>query len=278
LKLDVETGIFADDTLIQPINYKGKYVASRGPINLPPSPQGMPVVFTAGGGEYGYDFAATKADAMYGNPPTLEYAVAFWKSTSASIIEAGRNPDNFTVFNGIGVSIASSEKEALERRAKLDEFGEPKSRLRYLSYMLNIPLERLNIDAPIPAALLEKAYPNSSDYRSKYAYELALKGFTIREVLAHGPINYHPVFLGTPESIADKLQQWFEAGTGKGFNIIGDTGLSSLADFIDQVVPILQKRGLLRTEYSGSTLRDHLGLPYRNGFAAFETKELVAAH
>ncbi|WP_256013719.1 NtaA/DmoA family FMN-dependent monooxygenase [Desertivirga xinjiangensis] len=276
LKLDVASGVFADDKLIQPINFQGEYVSSRGPINLPPSPQGMPVIFTAGGGEYGYNFAATKADAMYGNPPTLEYAAAFWQQLSASIKHSGRNPDQFTIFNGIGVSIASSEKEALERRIALDELGEPVRRQQYLSHMLSIPIAGLDIDAPIPDHLLKLARPNRTDHRSQYAYDLAMKGFTIREVLAHGPINYHPVFLGTPESIADKLQQWFEAGVGKGFNIIGDSGLSSLADFVEQVVPILQKRGLLRSEYTGSTLREHLGLPYRNGFAEFETKSAHA--
>lgn len=88
-------------------------------------------------------------------------------------------------------------------------------------------------------------------------------------------LNY---FAGTPERIADKLQHWFEAGVGKGFSIVSDSGLSSLTDFVEQVVPILQKRGLLRTEYTGSTLREHLGLPYRNGFAEFETKGSVATH
>jgi FMN-dependent oxidoreductase (nitrilotriacetate monooxygenase family) len=276
LKLDVESGLFADDKLIQPINFQGEYVTSRGPINLPPSPQGMPVVFTAGGGQYGFDFAATKADAMYGNPPTLEYAVAFWKQLSASIKQAGRNPDDFTIYNGIGVSIASSEKEALERRAALDELGDPQARQQYLGHMLSIPITGLDIDAPIPDRFLKLARPNRSDLRSQYAYDLAMKGFTIRQVLAHGPINYHPVFLGTPESIADKLQQWFEAGTGKGFNIIGDSGLSSLADFVEQVVPILQKRGLLRTEYTGSTLREHLGLPYQNGLPEQEVTASMA--
>ena len=104
----------------------------------------------------------------------------------------------------------------------------------------------------------------------KYAYALAMKGFTIRQVLAHGPINYHPVFLGTPESMADKLQQWFEAGVGKGFVILEDCGLGSLTDFVEQGVPILQNRGLLRTVYSGSTFRIHLGLSYQIGFSAFE--------
>jgi alkanesulfonate monooxygenase SsuD/methylene tetrahydromethanopterin reductase-like flavin-dependent oxidoreductase (luciferase family) len=238
----------------------------------------MPVVFTAGGGQYGFEFAATKADAMYNNPPTLEYAIAFWRQLSASIKQADRNPDQFTVFNGIGVSIASSEKEALERRAALDELGEPATRKRYLGHMLGIPVAGLNQDAPIPDHLLKRAYPNSSDHRSKYAYDLAKKGFTIRQVLAHGPINYHPIFLGTPESIADKFQHWFEAGVGKGFNVVPDSGLESLTDFVEQVVPILQKRGLLRTEYTGSTLREHLGLPYQNGFPEQETKASLAIH
>jgi FMN-dependent oxidoreductase (nitrilotriacetate monooxygenase family) len=276
LKLDVESGLFADDSLIQPINYKGKYVTTKGPINMPPSDQGMPVVFTAGGGNYGFEFAARKADAMYSNPPTLEYATSFWKSIVASLKQAGRNPDHFTVFNGIGVSIASSEKEALARRAALDELGDPASRQQYLSHMLNIPITGLDIDAPIPDRLLKLARPNRTDQRSQFAYDLAMKGFTIREVLAHGPINYHPIFLGTPEQNADKFQQWFEAGVGKGFSVVPDSGLDSLTDFVEQVVPILQKRGLLHTEYTGSTLREHLGLPYLNGFAEFEKKTTVA--
>jgi FMN-dependent oxidoreductase (nitrilotriacetate monooxygenase family) len=269
LKLDKQ-GLFADVAQIQPIDFAGEYVTTRGPINLPPSPQGQPVVFTAGGGQYGYAFAATKADAVYSNPPTLAYAQSFWRQLAADIQQAGRNPDQFTIFNGIGVSIASSEKEALERRARLDEMGDPAARRRYLGHMLGIPVAELPLDAPIPAALMEQARPSRQDQRAQYAYDLALQGFTIREVLAHGPINYHPIFLGTPEQVADKFQFWFEAGVGKGFCVTPDSGLESLTDFVEQVVPILQKRGLLRTEYTGATLREHLGLPYQNGFPAHQ--------
>jgi FMN-dependent oxidoreductase (nitrilotriacetate monooxygenase family) len=265
LKMDVVSGHFADADKIQPINYQGKYITTTGPINLPPSPQGMPVVFTAGGGNNGFDFAATKADAMYNNPPTLEYAISFWGAMSEQIRRAGRDPDSFTIFNGIGVSIASSEKEALERRAKLDEMGDPQSRFQYLGHMLGISLRGLSLDSKIPDELMKAARPSFRDQRSKYAYDLAMKGFTIREVLAHGPINYHPIFLGTPESIADKFEQWFKAGVGKGFSVVPDSGLSSLTDFVEQVVPILQMRGLLRKQYTGTTLRGHLGLPYQNG-------------
>jgi len=276
LKLDVESGVFADTSLIQPIDFKGEYVTTRGPINLPPSPQGQPPVFTAGGGQYGFEFATTRANAMYSNPPTLAYAQAFWQQLAGGIRKAGRNPDEFTVFNGIGVSIASSEQEALARRAALDELGDPTSRRQYLGHLLGLPVLELNQDAPIPAALLQSARPSRQDQRAQYAYELALKSFTIREILAHGPINYHPIFLGTPEQIADKFQHWFKAGVGKGFSVVPDSGLESLTDFVEQVVPILQRRGLLRTEYTGTTLREHLGLPYQNGLPAGHPAALAA--
>nr|GEX01774.1 zinc-type alcohol dehydrogenase-like protein [Tanacetum cinerariifolium] len=209
LKLDVEAGLFADASRIQPINFQGQYVTTRGPLNLPPSPQGQPVVITAGGGEYGFEFAATRADGMLNNAPTLAYAVAFWKELAAQLQQAGRNPDQFTIFNGIGVSIASTEREALQRRVRLDELSRSGSRQQYLGQLLGIPVGNLNPDAPIPASLLQQARPSRQDHRSQYAYELALKGFTIREVLAHGPINYSPIFLGTPEQVADQFQQWW---------------------------------------------------------------------
>lgn len=265
LILDKEKGVFADAHKIQPINFKGKYVTTRGPINLPPSPQGMPVIFTAGGGNHGFDFAVTKADAMYNNPPTLEYAQHFYQEIRNHLIRQKRNPEEFTIFNGIGISVASSEREALDRRAKLDEMGDLPARIQYLSYMLNIPIVGLEIDKPIPTEILKNARANFTDYRSKYAYDLAKKGLTIRDILAHGPINYHPIFLGTPESIADKFEHWFKSKVGNGFSVVPDSGLSSLTDFVDQVVPILQKRGLLRKEYETTTLRGHLGLPYKNG-------------
>src|SRR6218665_2231906 len=179
--MDVESGLFADASKIQPINYKGKYVSTRGPINLPPSNQGMPVVFTAGGGHNGFHFATTKADAMYNNPPTLDYASSFWREISSQIKQVGRNPEKFTIFNGIGVSIASSEQEALDRRSKLDLLGDLPARTQYLSHMLSIPLHNLNLDEKIPDDLMKISRPNFTDYRSKYAYDLAKKGYSIRE-------------------------------------------------------------------------------------------------
>lgn len=276
LKLDVEAGVFADERQIQPINYKGDYVSTRGPVTLPPSQQGMPVVFTAGGGRHGFEFAATKADAMYNNPFSMEYAVRFWNALSARIREAGRNPDHFTVYSGTSVSVASTEKEVLQRRAALDERGDLPGQIRQLSYMWGVSLGGLDRDSPVPVELLKQAHIDPSDERGSQAYELAAQGLTIREIIAHGPLGGNKVIIGTPEGVADTFQKWFEAGVGKGFVVLGDSGLESLTDFVEQVVPILQKRGLLRTEYTGTTFREHLGLPYQNGFAAFENKNIVA--
>lgn len=87
---------------------------------------------------------------------------------------------------------------------------------------------------------------------------------TIRDILAHGPINYHPVLLGTPEQVANTMEEWFYAGVGDGFSILPDTGVDALRDFVEHVVPILQRRGLLRTTYEGTTFRQNLGLNYFN--------------
>ena len=125
-------------------------------------------------------------------------------------------------------------------------------------------LGREDLDRPVHPDLLRTARAHPGDPRSPLALRLAREGMTVRDILAHGPINYHPVAFGTPEQVADMLEHWFESGTGNGFNISPDAA-DGVDDFVDQVVPILQRRGLLRTQYAGTTLRDHLGIPYQNG-------------
>jgi FMN-dependent oxidoreductase (nitrilotriacetate monooxygenase family) len=266
LILDVEQGRFADTDKIKPINFRGEFVSSKGPLTLPPSAQGMPVVFTAGGGQEGLQFAAANADATYNNPYDIQSAQRYWNALKNAMRRHGRNPRDVTVFSGIITSIASTEREALERRVALDELGEPASRVAYLGHMLGISVDGLDRDKPIPQELMDHARPSPTDPRSPRTYALAKQGLTIRNILAHGPINYHPVVLGTPEQVADFLETWFRADIGRGFNITPDSGLTALTDFVDQVIPILQRRGLFRKTYDDRTLRGHFGLPYRNGF------------
>jgi FMN-dependent oxidoreductase (nitrilotriacetate monooxygenase family) len=265
LLLDVESGQFADMKAITSIDYHGRYVSSRGPLALPPSPQGMPVVFTAGMSENSLRFAVDHADSYFNYAPTLGHARRYWSVLRKALMQKGRAPDSVTVFSGVVTSVASTTREALERREALDRLGDLDSLRLQLGTLLGGSLHDIDFDSPIPASTLSQFHQVPNDPRAEQARALARKGANIREIVAHGFLSLHPVAWGTPEQVADYLETWFRAGTGGGFMIEPDSGLSGLRDFVDQVVPILQKRGLFRTEYTSNTLRGHLGLPYRNG-------------
>lgn len=267
LLLDRRTGRFADAGRVNPVALQGRHVASRGPLNLPPSAQGQPVVFQAGGGMNGLHLAGRFANAVYNNPfdasSAAEHAAAVAQAASAY----GRRPEHMTVFNGVITSVASTRKEALERREQLDALDDLPNKIAYLGRQINVPLSMDDADKPVHPDLLAQARANPADPRSPLALRLAKEGHTVRRILAHGTMNYHPVAVGTPDEVADLLQQWHETGVGKGFNINPDA-TDGLEHFVDEVVPILQDRGLYRKDYEGATLREHLGIPRQNGLPA----------
>lgn len=264
LILDTANNRFADIGKIMPIDYQGQHVQTYGPINLPPSPQGQPVIFSAGGGDDGLEIALRYGNAIYTNPPTRQYAIAYWKYVKQRLKAHHRNSDEFVAFNGLIISLGGTEEEALQKRRELDQMGPQADRIRYLGFMLSIDLSELNIDAPIPKDYRAAMHPNMQDLRAQNAYEMAKRGMTIRDILAHGPINYHPVLVGTPEQVADAMEEWFHADVGDGFSILPDTGVDALDDFVEHVIPILQRKKLFRAEYQGSTFRHNLGLDYFN--------------
>ena len=267
LVLNAEKGIFADTSKISPVGVVGQTLATRGPINLPPSPQGQPVIVQAGGAGNGLEIAGRYANATYANPFTIDEARQYWKTVQDAVRSFGRDPREFVIFSGIITSIASTEGEAVKRRARLDELGDLPSRVGYLGAMLGVTLAPAQLDKPLTADQLALAPPHPHHPRSRRALELARRGLTVREIIAYGPIHYHPVALGTPEQVADMLEQWYRSDIGNGFSIIPDIAADGAMDFVDQVVPLLQQRGLFRKEYTGSTLRDHLGVSYQNGLA-----------
>ncbi|MGA9520468.1 MAG: NtaA/DmoA family FMN-dependent monooxygenase [Myxococcaceae bacterium] len=267
LKLNREAGQFADSSRITPVSLQGRYLSSRGPLGLPPSEQGQPVVFQAGGGMNGLHLAGRFANAVYHNPFDIPAAVHHAAAVAQAARAYRRPPEQMTNFNGIITSVASTRREALERREQLDALGDLDSRVAYLGQQIGVPLSPDDIDKPVHPELLDRARANPGDPRSPLALRLAREGHTIRRILAHGPIAYHPVAVGTPDEVADFLQRWHEAGIGNGFNINPDA-TDGLEHFVDEVVPILQERGLHRREYAGTTLRDHLGIPKQNGLPA----------
>ncbi len=261
---DRSTGTFVDPTKIQPINLQGKHVGSRGPLIIPPSEQGQPVIFQAGGGEYGLGLAGRYASAVIGSTYTIEDAKAQRAAVRRAAEDAGRDPDEVKFFPGVQPAIAGSKREALDRRAALGRKVFP-ARVPYLGAMLGLSLDVSQMDQPLTPEQLDAARPSPFDPRSPRALEVAREGWSIRDILAHGVIDYHPTPVGTAEDTANHLQEWFEAGAADGFWINIDIYEDGIDTFVDQVVPILQERGLYHADYEGTTLRDHLGVPEQYG-------------
>ncbi|MET7541980.1 NtaA/DmoA family FMN-dependent monooxygenase [Streptomyces sp. NPDC005507] len=256
---DVAGSRFADMDKIQPVNLQGRHVASRGPLPIPPSEQGQPVIFQAGGGGYGLELAGRYANGVYANPMTIEDGIAQRNALRDAAKRAGRDPDEVKMLAGFMPTIAASRRAALDRRRFLDESVDLRQRVRYLGAMIGLPLGYGQIDEPLTARQLADATPSPHDPRSARALEVAREGWALRDVLAHGVIDYHPVVAGTAADVADHMQEWFEAGAADGFSLAIDGYHDGVDAFVDQVVPLLQDRGLFHDDYEGATLRDHLG-------------------
>ena len=261
---DTATGRFADPAKIQPINLQGEYVASRGPLPIPPSEQGQPVIFSAGGGGNGAELAGRYASGVIGAVFTIEDARNQREALREAARRAGREPDEVKFFAGVMPAIAPTRREALDRRVALGELTAP-ARVPYLGSMLNLSLDASQLDEPLTPAQLVAASPSPFDPRSMRALEVAREGWTIRDILAHGVIDYHPTPVGPASVTADHMQEWFEAGACDGFWVSIDINEDGIDTFVDEVVPLLQERGLFHHDYEGATLRDHLGAPAQYG-------------
>lgn len=263
---DQEKGIFADWSKVAPINLQGRYVGSAGPLPIPPSPQGQPVIFQAGGSPNGLAVAGRYANVVIGATFTIEDSIAQRRAVRQAAQDAGRNPDDIKFIAGLMPTIAPTVREALDRRGS---FVEPKIRQRasYLAMMLGIATLPDSLDEPIDPAALAHTRPNLGDPRSAKALEIAREGWSVRDILYHGIIDYHPSPIGPAQVTADHMTEWFEAGAADGFWLSPDVYEDGIDDFVDGVVPILQERGIFHTDYEGNTLRDHLGAPYQYGLS-----------
>lgn len=262
---DVEGKRFADMSQIQPINLRGRHVASAGPLAIPPSEQGQPPIFQAGGGQNGLEIAARYASGVYANPFTIEEGRAHRTALRQAAERVGRNPDEVKLFAGFMPTVAASRRAALDRRRLLDESIDLNQRVRYLGSMLGLALHPDQLEEPLSPQQLAAARPSPGDPRAPHALEVAREGWSLRDVLAHGVIDYHPVVPGTAADVADHMQEWFEAGACDGFSLAIDVYRDGIDTFVDEVVPLLQERGLFHLDYQGPTLRDHLGAPAQYG-------------
>jgi FMN-dependent oxidoreductase (nitrilotriacetate monooxygenase family) len=257
---DQSSGIYYDPATLKVLDHRGKHFAVKGPLNVPRSPQGWPVVVQAGSSETGRALAAQTADVVFTAHPDLASGQAFYRDMKERAAAAGRAPDELKIMPGISVIVADSESEAQERFLELQSLVEPEAGVAMLARMLgNFDLSGYPLDGPLPDLPL-----TDSGQRSRQALLTSLAGseqLTIRNLylrIAAG--RGHHAVVGTAKTVADAMQAWFEAEAADGFNVMPADLPDGLTRFCDRVVPELQRRGLFRTQYTGTTLRDHLGL------------------
>jgi len=260
---DRETGRFADSSRIHPINHVGKYFSVAGPLQLPRSPQGRPLLVQAGGSEEGRDFAARYAEAVFSATQYLENAQDYYRDLKKRAAQYGRDPDTLVVLPGVSLVLGGTEEEARQRKRDLDELDGNRG-LERLAARLGISPSDLDLDRPLPLDVIDLTLQGS--HRSVGFNDAILsvardQKQTVRQILNQGGGLGHRVFIGSPEQLADDLEKWFTEGAADGFNLMVDVAPTGLTAFVDHVVPILQKRGLYRHEYSGTTLRSHYGSP-----------------
>lgn len=261
IELDAESGRFADPAKVHTIDHSGDRFSVRGPLNTPRSAQGRPVLVQAGSSESGKNFAARYAEAVFTAQRTLAEGQDFYRDLKARVIKAGRDPQSLKILPGIVPFIGATEAEAQALEQEFTDLISPAYSLRQLSTMLGVDLTEHSLDAPLPPLPpIDRIQGNKSRYT--LVKDLAEnEKLTVRELIGKlGGGRGHRTFAGTPEQIADEIELWFANDAADGFNVMPPYLPGGLEDFTSHVVPILQERGLFRTEYTATTLRGHYGL------------------
>lgn len=249
------SGLYFHPSKVRQLNHKGRFFSVAGPLNVRRSPQGRPVVIQAGASENGRELAARTADIVYTLQPTLEGAKRFYADMKARLPRHGRQHGELLVMPGLLPVVGATAAEAQAKVDRLKELIDPVVGLEYLSGYFG-DLSRYPLDGPLPELRDDKELQS----RSKVLLEIAKSnGYTIRQLIQHVSIsNAHYVAVGTPAQVADTLEEWFRCGAADGFNILPAISPISLVEFVEHVVPELQRRGLYRLRYESSTLRGNL--------------------
>lgn len=255
---DVDAAIYLDPARMHVLDHKGPHLSVRGPLNIARPVQGWPVIVQAGSSEAGRRLAAGTAEVIFASEISLEAGRAFYQDMMRRLVENGRNPDHLKILPAAFVVVGDTIEEARAKRAHLDSLVHYDSGIPSLNSMLGHDVSGFDPDGPLP----EIPESNASKSAREQMIEMARsENLTIRQLAARAGSYWGLAFVGTPESIADEMQEWFETEAADGFTVMFPWLPGGLDDFVSRVVPELQRRGLFRTEYSGETLRDHLGLP-----------------
>jgi len=253
-----KTGIFFDTEKMHILNHQGKYLKSRGPLNIARPIQGWPVIVQAGASNAGRQLAAETAEVVFTSQPTLDHAREFYSDVKGRMKKIGRNPRHMLILPACMVIIANSLEEAKERRAKLDSLVHFESAIASLSIALGTDASVFDPDGMLPDIPETNAGQSSREKAIRIAKEESL---TVRQLAQRIGGHSSLCLMGPPELVADQMEEWLSTGGADGFTIQFPYLPQGLDDFVEKLVPILQKRGIYREDYEGNTLRENLGLP-----------------
>jgi FMN-dependent oxidoreductase (nitrilotriacetate monooxygenase family) len=252
-----QTGVYVDPAKVRRLDHKGRYFQVRGPLNIERSVYGDPLIIQAGGSEPGQELSARTADIVFSvvNGDTTE-AKAAYDSLKSRLAKHGRAPGDMTILPGVMPIVGRTDAEAKAQLDRLQSWLTPTNALTLVSNRIGHDISGYPLDGPIPAL----PPSNNSQSFARTLLDLARREkMTLRDLYnITAAARGHWVICGTPKRIADTLEEWFLAGLADGFMILPAYFPGAFDDFVDLVVPELQRRGLFRTEYAGSTLRDHL--------------------
>ena len=255
---DRAAGLYFDPLKLHQLNHHGKHFAVRGPLNVARPPQGYPVLFQASASDTGKDLAAQIAEVIFTPLHDLERGQAFYSELKAHAMRFGRSSSDVIVMPGLNPIIGRTRAEALEKQRHFQSLIHPAVGLELLSNALGgIDLTGLDIDAPLPDGIIP-AEDRRSNPRFAYLFKERL---TLRQMYEkYGAARGQHTVVGTAHDIADQMERWFTGHAVDGYLIQPPHLPAGLDEFVDAVVPVLQERGLFRTEYEGATLRENLGL------------------
>jgi alkanesulfonate monooxygenase len=254
---DAELGLYFDPAKLHVLDHKGPHLSVRGPLNIARPVQGWPVIVQAGASEAGRQLAAETAEVIFAAHNDLAAGQRFFADVKGRAAQLGRAPDAIKILPGAMIVVGDTVAEARAKRAKLDSLVYDESAIASLSIALGHDAAQFDPDGPLP----EIPQTNASRSGRERVVELArTEGLTVRQLAQRYGGYASLAFVGTPATIADQMEEWLLTDGSDGFNVTFPFLPAGLDDVVDRLVPELQRRGLFRRDYDGTTLRDHLGL------------------
>ena len=257
---DKQSGSFYDPAKVHDIDHKGTFFSVKGPLNVPRPVQGHPVVVQAGSSEDGRALAADTAEVIFTAHQNLRSAQSFYRDIKQRVVAAGRDPGQVLIMPGVAPFVGRTEAEARAKYQQLNDLILPDDGVALLNSLTGgtLDLRGYPLDGPLPPS------PETEGMKSRQALTRQIAdehGFTIRQLYQWvATARGHYTLVGSVEQVADELEEWFRNEAADGFNILPPWLPGALDDFVDLVIPELQRRGLFRTAYEGRTLRENLGL------------------